>query len=83
MIKYCWFAGDVTASLLMVENKIISLLLQLNSIFMQILRKKFYCIDSQHDQRVTWLQTKNIFTDKFGTSQLNWAFCGFQNSTNY
>ena len=45
---------------------------------MQILRKKFYCIDSQHDQRVTWLQTKNIFTDKFGTSQLNWAFCGFQ-----
>ena len=50
---------------------------------MQILRKKFYCIDSQHDHRVTWLQTKNIFTDKFGTSQLNWAFCGFQNSTNY
>lgn len=83
MIKYCWFAGDVMASLLMVKNKIISLLLQLNSIFMQILRKKFYCIDSQHDQRVTWLQTKNIFTDKFGTSQLNWAFCGFQNSTNY
>ena len=50
---------------------------------MQILRKKFYCTDSQQDHRVTWLQTKNIFTDKFGTSQLNWALCGFQNSTNY
>ena len=51
---------------------------------MQILRKKFYCTpNSQQDHRVTWLQTKNIFTDKFGTSQLNWALCGFQNSTNY
>ena len=44
MIKYCWFTVDVMASLLMVKNKIISLLLQLNSIVMQILRKKFFVL---------------------------------------
>ena len=30
----CWFAGDVTAAMLVVKNKSISLLWELNSIFM-------------------------------------------------
>ena len=30
----CWFAGDVTAAMLVVKNKSISLLWKLNSIFM-------------------------------------------------
>ena len=57
---HCWFAGDVTAAMLVVKNKSISLLWELNSIFMQMLReKKFYRIDPQHGRLVTWLQTKN------------------------
>ena len=36
---YCWFASDVTAALLVVKNKSISLLWELNSIFMQIIRE--------------------------------------------
>ena len=32
--KYCWFALDVTAAMLVVKNKSISLLWELNSIFM-------------------------------------------------
>ena len=32
--KYCWFALDVTAAMLLVKNKSISLLWELNSIFM-------------------------------------------------
>ena len=35
-----WFACDVRAAILVVKNKIISLLWELNSIFMLILRKK-------------------------------------------
>ena len=31
---YCWFARDVTAAMLMVENKSISLLWELNAIFL-------------------------------------------------
>ena len=31
---YCWFARDVTAAMLVVKNKSISLLRELNSIFM-------------------------------------------------
>ena len=31
---YCWFARDVTAAMLVVKNKSISLLWELNSIFM-------------------------------------------------
>ena len=42
---HCWFACDVTA---VVKNKTFSLRWELNSIFMQILRKKLYCIDHQH-----------------------------------
>ena len=38
---YCWFARDVTAAMLVVKNKSISLLWEQNSIFMQILREKF------------------------------------------
>ena len=30
----CWFAGDLTAAMLVVKNKSISLLWELNSIFM-------------------------------------------------
>ena len=37
----CWFARDVTAAMLVVKNKSISLLWEQNSIFMQILREKF------------------------------------------
>ena len=36
----CWFACDITAALLVVKNKSIALLWELNSIFMQILRGK-------------------------------------------
>ena len=31
---YCWFARDVTAAMLVVKNKSISVLWELNSIFM-------------------------------------------------
>ena len=31
---YCWFARDITAAMLMVENKSISLLWELNAIFL-------------------------------------------------
>ena len=37
---YCWSAGDVTAAMLVVKNKSISLLWELNSIFISILREK-------------------------------------------
>ena len=37
---HCWFARDVTAAMLVVKNKSISLLWELNSIFMKILREK-------------------------------------------
>ena len=61
-IPYCWFARDVTAAMLVVKNKSVSLRWELNSIFMQILRQKLYCIDHQHGRLVTWLQTKNTYT---------------------
>ena len=38
--SYCWFARDVTAAMLVVKNKTVSLRWELNSIFMQILRNK-------------------------------------------
>ena len=56
---YCWFASDVTAAMLVVKNKRVSLRWEINSILMQILQKKFSCIDHQHGRLVTWLQTKN------------------------
>ena len=39
-IQYFWFARDVTAAMLVVKNKSISLRRELNSIFMYILREK-------------------------------------------
>ena len=35
-IGYCWFASDVTAAMLVVKNKSISLRWEMNSILMQI-----------------------------------------------
>ena len=60
-MTYCWFARDVTAAMLVVNNKSVSLRWELNSIFMQILRQKLYCFDHQHGRLVTWLQTKNSY----------------------
>ena len=37
-----WFARDVTAAMLMVRDNSISLLEELNSIFVEILRKQFF-----------------------------------------
>ena len=34
IVKYCWFAHDVTAAMLVVKNKFLLLLWELNSIFM-------------------------------------------------
>ena len=59
IIAYCWFANDVTAAMLVVKNKRVSLRWEMNSILMQILQKNFFCIDHQHGRLVTWLQTKN------------------------
>ena len=53
---HCWFARDVTAAMLMVKNRSISLLWEPNSIFMYILQEKIYSIDSQHGRLVRWLQ---------------------------
>ena len=39
-ISYCRFARDVTAAMLLVKNKSISLLWEINSIFMYMFRKK-------------------------------------------
>ena len=57
----CWFARDFMAAILVVKNKNISLLWELNSIFMycKFFEKKFNCIDPQHSRLVTYLQTKN------------------------
>ena len=55
----CWFASDVTAAMLVVKTKRVSLRWEMNSILMQILQKNFFCIDHQHGRLVTWLQTKN------------------------
>ena len=62
-----WFASDVTAAMLVVKNKRVSLRWEMNSILMQILHKNFFCIDHQHGRLVTWLQTKNnaCFCSKF------------------
>ena len=51
----CWFARDVTAAVLVVKNKSISLLyFQVNS------SSKNSFVDHQHGRLVTWLQTKKI-----------------------
>ena len=56
LVTVLWFARDVTAAMLDDQNKSISLLWELNSIFMQILKEKLVI---QHDRLVTWLETKN------------------------
>ena len=58
---YCWFAGEVTAAILVVKNKSNFLLWELNY-FLYFFEKNFYCIDPQHGRLVTWLQTKDIPT---------------------
>ena len=49
------------AAMLVVKNRNIYILWELNSIFMQILWNNVYCIDHQHGRHrhVAWLQTKN------------------------
>ena len=42
----CWFARDVTEAMLVVKNKSISLLWELNSIFMSILREKIFIVST-------------------------------------
>ena len=51
--RCCWFASDVTAAMLGVKNKSVSLRWEMNSILMQILPKNFFCIDHQHGRLVT------------------------------
>ena len=55
----CWFARDVTAAMLVVKNKSVSLLWELNSISCKLFEKIFCCIDHQDGRLVTWLETKN------------------------
>ena len=55
----CWFARDVTAAMLVVKNKSLSLpgtklYFQVNS------SSKNSIVDHQHGRLVTWLQTKKI-----------------------
>ena len=45
----CSFARDITAAMLVVGNKSVSLLWELNFNFMKILREKLYCINPQGD----------------------------------
>ena len=59
ILHNCRFASDVTAAMLGVKNKSVSLRWEMNSILIQILPKNFFCIDHQHGRLVTWLQTKN------------------------
>ena len=42
--SYSWFARDVTTAMLVVKNKSISLLWEVNSIFMKILRKSNFIV---------------------------------------
>ena len=48
-LSHCWFERDVTAAVLVVKNKSISLLWKLN-----LFEKKFYCTDPHHGRLVTW-----------------------------
>ena len=74
LLSYCWFASDVTAAMLVVKNKSISLRWEMNSILMQILQKNFFCIDHQHGRLVTWLQTKNYKVKGFSSLLVCFAF---------
>ena len=71
---YCWLARYVTAAMLEVKNKSISLLWAGNLTLFprKFFEKKFYFIDPQHGRLVTWLQTKNTVNSKtFGSSTVN------------
>ena len=59
IVNNCWFARDVTAAMLVVKNKSISLLWELNSVFIFFFEEIFFCFDPQHGRLVTRLQTKN------------------------
>ena len=50
------------AAMLVVKNNSLSLRWELHYIFMQILRKKMYCIDHKHGRQLTWLKTKNSWS---------------------
>ena len=54
-INNCWFTRDVTVVCWWSRTKSISLLWELNSIFMYILRKKICCIDQQHNTNMAAL----------------------------
>ena len=56
---YCWCAHDVTAAMLVVKNKSISLLWDVNFNSCKFF-EKIYCFDLQHGRLLTWLKTKNI-----------------------
>ena len=58
--EFCWFVRNVRAAMLVIKNKSISLLWELNSIFScKFFEVKLYCIDPRHGRLVTWSQTKN------------------------
>ena len=66
--KYCWFARDVTAAMLVVKNKSISLLWELNSIFI-LMDKKLgettnLCVEIMNSKR----QVMGKFTWSRGTN---------------
>ena len=55
-INNCWFArDDVTVVCWRSKTKSVSLLWELNSIFMYILRKKICCIDHRHNTNMAAL----------------------------
>ena len=66
--KYCWFARDVTAAMVVVKNKSISLLWELNSIFI-LMDKKLgettdLCVEIMNSKRqvmekLTWSRGTN------------------------
>lgn len=52
----CYFASDVTATMLVDKNKRVSLPWELNAFCVQIQRKKFNCFINQHDRLAFWMQ---------------------------
>ena len=57
-----WFARDVTAAMLAVKNKSISLLWELRLHFhVNSSKKNSIVLIRQHGRLLTWLQTKNWY----------------------
>ena len=54
---YSWIATDITAAMLVGKNN--RLYIDANSV-----KKILYCIANQHGRFVTWLQSKNYFTEQ-------------------